>query len=61
MYICAPYVSNAYGGLKRAFDPLELEVQMLISCHVMLETVPGSSARAATVLHHCNLSLFLIV
>lgn len=31
MYACAPCVCSAYGNLKRMLDPLELELQAVVS------------------------------
>ena len=32
--MCAPCVLGAHGGQRRASDPLELELQMVLGCHV---------------------------
>ena len=56
MYVCVPvhvrvYVhisTEALQGQKRALGPLELQV--VVSCHVVLGTEPGSSGRAASAL-----------
>ena len=37
---------------KRALDPLELEVQAVVSCQWVLGIEPWSSGRAASVLDH---------
>ena len=34
MYVCTLHVCSASGGQKRTSDPLELELQMFVSCHV---------------------------
>lgn len=41
MYVCVPHVWNAFRGQKRAPDPLELELQVLIASVWMLGTNPG--------------------
>ena len=33
MCVCVPRVGSAHGGHKRASDPLELELQMIVSHH----------------------------
>ena len=33
-YLCTIFVSGAHRSLKRKPDPLELELKMLVSCHV---------------------------
>ena len=37
---------------EEALDPLELEIKMAVSGHVVLETVPGSFARATSAPNH---------
>jgi hypothetical protein len=32
--VCITWMANAYGGQKRALDPLELELETVVSCHV---------------------------
>ena len=34
---CKLHECNAHGGLKRALDPLELEVQTVVSYHICAE------------------------
>ena len=36
--LCIICVANAYGGQKRALDPLELELQTVVGHHVGAET-----------------------
>jgi hypothetical protein len=44
---CVPEISlGAAEGQKRALDPLELELQMFVSCRWMLGNAPKFSARA---------------
>ena len=50
MYICAIYVPGADRVQKRSSDPLELELLMVVSCHVGVGTKPGSSGRRARAL-----------
>jgi hypothetical protein len=33
-HVCAPYVCNAHGDQKRTLDPLGLELQTVVKCHV---------------------------
>lgn len=51
--ICVPHVYGIHGGQKRALDPLdplELELQMVMSLHIGPRIEPRSSARATKVL-----------
>lgn len=34
MYTCAPQVSIALRGQEKVLGPLELDLQMVVSCHV---------------------------
>jgi hypothetical protein len=34
LHVCAACVCSTYRGQKRALDPLELELQMVVSHHV---------------------------
>lgn len=49
MYAGAPHVCRVHGGKKRALDPLELELQLVVSYHVGagVQKEPVSSAREA--------------
>lgn len=47
MYVCASHVCGARRGQKRASDLLELQLQMVVNCHVGT----GTSARAASTLN----------
>lgn len=50
--MCAMSVKGPTGW-KRESDPLELQLQTVISCLVVMGNEPGSSARALTsVLNH---------
>ena len=49
---CTMRVPGAYGGQKRELDSLRLELQQVVSHHVMLRTEPGFSARATSALIH---------
>ena len=42
--------AGAYGG-QEVLEPLEMELEAVMSCHVVLEMEPRSSARAASVLN----------
>jgi hypothetical protein len=35
MYVCTQCVYIAYGGQKRMSDSQELELQVVVSCHVV--------------------------
>jgi hypothetical protein len=49
--LCAPCVCSCLWR-QRASDPLELELQAVVSCLMwVLETEPGSSARAVSALN----------
>jgi hypothetical protein len=50
---CVPHVCSTHRGQKRASDPLELELQALVSCSTqVLGTELRSSARTARTLNH---------
>jgi len=34
LYVCVPPVYRVYGNPKRTLGPLELELQMVVNCHV---------------------------
>ena len=51
-HVCPYRVPGAYGGQKKASDPLALELQLALSNHVGAEIEPGSSERAASALNH---------
>ena len=46
------YMSGSHGGQKRALDPLRLELQMVVSCHVDAGNKLRPSGRAASALNH---------
>ena len=48
MYVCVPSIQ---GGQKRVSDPLELELQMVVSYHVILGAEPVSPARTSAFNH----------
>ena len=50
MYVCAPCAYNVHPGQKRVSNPLELELQMVVSHHVGLEH--GSPGRAESALNY---------
>lgn len=64
-FVCFVYVgvltcmSCACGGQKRTADPLELQLQMLLSCCVGAMKKPNSSGRTASALTMNHLSNFL--
>jgi hypothetical protein len=43
-------MSGAWGYQRKASDPLELELQMIVNCHVGAK--PGSSGKAACAPNH---------
>lgn len=47
VYVCNVCVHGTRGGQKRALDPLELELQMVIICHVGAGNQTRSSCPAA--------------
>lgn len=47
MLVCPP---PPVEGHKEVSDPLDLEVEMLVSCHVVLETDPSSFVRTESYL-----------
>lgn len=53
MYACVPLCVGAPVGQKRVLDPLDLELQVVVS-HLMwgLRTEPSFSAGAANTLNH---------
>jgi hypothetical protein len=61
----APQACNALKSQKRALDPLDIELQMIVSCSMlMLGTKPGSSAKAAIALNpksflHSQIMIFI--
>lgn len=40
VYLCTTRVPGAHGGKKKASDPLEMELQTIVSHHVVLGTKP---------------------
>lgn len=49
--MCPICVPGAHGGQKRVLDSLELELQMVVSCHRVLGTEPRSPGRAMSTLN----------
>jgi hypothetical protein len=45
-------MSGAHIAHRRESDLLELQLQMVLSCHVDLGTEPGTSERVASALNH---------
>jgi hypothetical protein len=41
---CIMCMPGSHGGQKRALDPLGLELQTVMNCHVGAGNFPGSSA-----------------
>ena len=33
MYVCLPFIPSARRSQKSVLDPMELELQMVVSCH----------------------------
>lgn len=40
-YVCAPHICTTWRGQKKGSGPLELELQMGVSCHVRIEPRPS--------------------
>lgn len=58
MFACV-YVCHAWGRHKRASDPLELELWMVLYHRMyVLETKPGPSVRSASARALCKISKF---
>lgn len=51
LHICVPHACSVQGGQKRSLDPLELELQMIVTCHVCAGSQTESPERAASVLN----------
>lgn len=34
MFICASHACSVHGGQKRVLDPLEMELKVVMNCHV---------------------------
>lgn len=47
MFICTTCVPGAHGGRKKASDPLEMELQTIVSHHVVLGTKHRSFSRTS--------------
>ena len=54
VYVC---VSSTQGDQKRPLDSLKLESHMVVSCHGVLETNPGSSTKEKSALNYSAISL----
>lgn len=50
MYCLHPLSCNIHGDQKKVLNPLELEIVQLLASVWMLETEPGSSAKAFSAL-----------
>lgn len=51
LHACAPHIHSAHGGQMKAFVPLQLELQMVVSCLGGAEKQIWPSARAASALN----------
>lgn len=49
-----------WGDQKRALDSLKLKLQMVLNCHCILGTQPGSSGKAAPILNCRAIYLALV-
>lgn len=56
MSVCTTFMPGAHRDQKRALEPLELALQMVISCHVGSGNRPGFSGKAADALNHSSTS-----
>jgi hypothetical protein len=59
MYVYPTRVYSAHRGQKRALEPLELELQTVVSFHVDPENQTGSPGRTASALDHWAISVAL--
>ena len=50
IFLCIMSMPGDLGGQNRESGPLELELTMVVDCHVVLGTKPRTSARAAVLL-----------
>lgn len=55
--MCVYHVLGRYKGQKRVLETLELELQVVVSCHVPVGNQMWVLERAASVLHSCAISL----
>ena len=55
-YMCVYYVSGAQGGQKERSGALELDLQTVVSCQLVLGIDPRSSARTISILNHRAIS-----
>lgn len=51
IYACIQHVCSACGSHKRALNPLKLELEMVVRCHVGTENERKSSERAVSALY----------
>jgi hypothetical protein len=49
--LCTVCVPGAHGSQRRVSDPLELELQFVVSCHVVLGIKPRSSEKVVSSLN----------
>ena len=47
LYVGLPHAHRDQGGHKRVLDPLQVELQIIVSCHVSAGVLLGSSERTA--------------
>ena len=53
MHVCTVFVPGAHGDQKRAPGPLELELQVAVSCQVVAwESTPGLLQEQPVLNHH---------
>jgi hypothetical protein len=51
LHVCI-HACRAHGGQKKTLDPLELDLEMVVTTILVLRTEPWSFARARSVLSH---------
>lgn len=52
LHVCLYALPGAYGGHIKGSDLLELELQIVVNCHVDARNRTWSSAKAARCLNH---------
>lgn len=57
VYICVTFMPCAHRDQQMALDPRKLELQTILSCHMVLGIKSETSRKAASVLNCCAVSL----
>lgn len=58
--VCITHAPGAHRGQKKTLDCLELKLEMIVNCYVVLGTESGSTARAVSDLICCSGLLLLV-